>query len=157
MLVRRPWNAKLKVLCAYKIGESFVKVQNNEKDVYGKIFRARKSLEQERNEAGQYASQAELILKSRNFRRDTTARARYMEGRLPDAHIHARARRKAVRIFLSHFHEVAFFLEYGRMPPNPYPIQYMGHVHRSFAPNAHLIPGLEEAQDEVRRKFGFTA
>jgi len=46
---KRPWNAKLKVLC-WKIGESFVKVSNNEKDFYGKIYKQRKEMEIEQNE-----------------------------------------------------------------------------------------------------------
>src|SRR5262245_25322748 len=54
---KRPWNAQLKVLC-WKIGESFVKVSGNPKDVYGKIYLGRKAYEHTRNEAGQYKEQA---------------------------------------------------------------------------------------------------
>ena len=57
---KRPFNAKLKVL-VWKIGESFVKVCNNDNDVYGHIYKERKDLEEERNEAGQFADQAERI------------------------------------------------------------------------------------------------
>jgi hypothetical protein len=41
-------------LC-FLIGESFVKVSNNERDVYGKVYRARKEREVTRNAAGDYA------------------------------------------------------------------------------------------------------
>lgn len=41
---KRPFNAKLKTLC-WKIGESFVKVSNNDKDVYGKLYKIRKEYE----------------------------------------------------------------------------------------------------------------
>lgn len=47
---RRPYNAKLKVLC-WKIGESFKKFSNNEKCFYGKIYRERKQYEVDRNDA----------------------------------------------------------------------------------------------------------
>ena len=48
---------------------------------------------------------------------------------LPPAHIHARARRWVVKLFLAHYHAQAYRLRYDREPPNPYPIEHMGHVH----------------------------
>ena len=45
---KRPFNADFKVLC-YKTGESFVKFQNHEKDVYGKFFVKQKDLYVRRN------------------------------------------------------------------------------------------------------------
>jgi hypothetical protein len=51
---KRPHNAKLKVLC-WKIGDSFVKQQSRENDVYGKVYGERKRLELERNDAGLFA------------------------------------------------------------------------------------------------------
>jgi Transposase IS116/IS110/IS902 family len=59
---KRPWNAKLKTLCAYKLGESFVKVQNRPADIYGQVFRARKDIEEMRNAQGLFADQAEAAL-----------------------------------------------------------------------------------------------
>src|SRR3954468_3288852 len=47
---KRPWNASLKVIC-WKAGESFVKVSNNDKDVYGHFYAQRKVFEDERNDA----------------------------------------------------------------------------------------------------------
>ncbi len=47
---KRPWNASLKVIC-WKAGESFVKVSNNEKDIYGHFYAQRKDFEIERNDA----------------------------------------------------------------------------------------------------------
>lgn len=41
---KRPYNAKLKVLC-WKIGDSFVKVSGNDEALYGKIYRQRKEYE----------------------------------------------------------------------------------------------------------------
>lgn len=54
---KRPWNAKLKVLC-WKIGESFVKFSNNPDCYYGKVYKERKELEWRRNLDGTLADQA---------------------------------------------------------------------------------------------------
>jgi len=65
---KRPFNARLKVLC-WKIGECFVRVQNREADVYGKVFAERKVQEWGHNLAGQYtvlAGQALERLKDRS-------------------------------------------------------------------------------------------
>lgn len=50
---------------------------------------------------------------------------------LPPAHIHSRAKRYAVKLFLSHWHETAYVLEYDKKPPLPYPIAILGHGHKS--------------------------
>ena len=130
---KRPWNASLKRLC-WIIGESFVKVQGNENDVYGAVFRARKDLEIERNEAGAYAEQAAAILKKKKFA-DNITRKIYETGKLPPAHIHARARRYAVKLFLSHLHDFWYREHFGKAPPLPYPISKLGHVHMIERPS----------------------
>lgn len=130
----RPWNARLKVLC-WKIGESFVKVQAKERDVYGKVYIERKGQERERNESGQFADQAAAALVAKRYRKETRARTAYESGRLPDAHIHARARRYAVKLFLAHFHHVAYEVAYGTPPPKPYIIEHGGHTHYLAPPN----------------------
>ena len=68
---RRPWNTALKTLC-YKLGESFVKVQNHKDDFYGKIFVERKSQEWERNFNGENAKASELAMK-KNIGKSTNA------------------------------------------------------------------------------------
>jgi hypothetical protein len=125
---KRPWNAELKKLC-WKIGESFVHVQGNEKDVYGAVFAGRKAEERRHNEAGSFADQAAAALAAKNFKKDTKAREFYEKGLLPPAHIHARARRYAVKLFLSHWHEKAYEFHFGTKPPLPYPIAFGGHAH----------------------------
>lgn len=47
---------------------------------------------------------------------------------LPPAHIHARARRWTVKLFVSHLHSAMYQDFYGRMPPQPYVIEHLGHV-----------------------------
>ena len=54
--------------------------------------------------------------------KDTDAIKSYRVGKLPPAHIHARAKRYAVKLFLAHFHETGYRLHYGTEPPAPYPI-----------------------------------
>lgn len=132
---KRPWNASLKVLATYKLGESFVKVNKREGDFYGKLYLIRKAYEQERNEAGRYAELAKSLLKSRKIGEDTVARKCYEEGKLPPGHIHQRARRWAVKIFLSHYHHVAYRYAFGERPPKPFAIAVLGHAHEIEIPN----------------------
>lgn len=142
---KRPWNASLKVIC-YKAGESFVKVQGNKNDIYGKVYASRKAIEIARNEGDLFREQAEAILATRKIRRTTEAYKAYSVGKLPPGHIHARARRYAVKLFLSHYYEVGFFIAHGELPPVPYVVSHLAHVDLIPAPHADLIPGLEEAQ-----------
>jgi hypothetical protein len=145
---KRPWNGALKRLC-WLIGESFVKVSNNENDFYGKIYKARKEQEIAKNEAGDFAEQARAALAAKRFGADTEARKHYLAGKLPPARIHLRAERYATKLFLSAFHEVMFFAEYNRLPPKPYVIEHLAHVHYIGVPNAHLVPGLSEARGSL--------
>lgn len=151
---KRPWNAELKTLCAFKLGECFVKVQNRPQDVYGKVYAARKLAEVERNEAGAFAEQAANILATRKIGKDTEAYKAYSKGKLPPAQLHARARRYAVKLFLAHLHCVWYFHEFGKAPPKPYVIEHLGHVHFIYPPNVELIPGLQEALDESCKGLG---
>ena len=130
---KRPWNAKLKVLC-WKIGQSFVKVSNNEKDIYGHIYRERKEYESAKNEAGEYADQAARILASKKISKDTDAFKWYSQGKLPPAHIQQRAERYAVKIFLSHLHAVWYRYHFGVEPPKPFAIAILGHAHEITPP-----------------------
>jgi hypothetical protein len=130
----RPWNASLKVLC-WKAGQSFVKVSTNNNDFYGQYYKARKAQEIERNEAKMFSEQAARILTEKKIGKETDAYKAYSIGKLPPAHIQARAERYAVKLFLSHWHQVAFFAEFGEMPPIPYAISQLGHVDLIQVPN----------------------
>jgi len=165
-LARRPWNASLKVVC-WKLGESFVKVANYERDYYGKKIVQRKLYETDKNLRGDYSEQAEQKLRDFNIGRDTDAYY-YYAGRLtpdmartiaalpaaqrqakvraiagavgsglpmlPPGHIHARCKRWAVKLFLSHWHGEAYRKHHGKEPPAPYPIAFLGHAHYMPAP-----------------------
>jgi len=131
---RRPWNAELKTLC-WKIGESFVKVSGYDDAFYGKIYVERKRLEQERNAEKRFADQAAQILEAKRIGKTTEAYKHYSQGFLPPAHIHARAKRYAVKLFLAHWHEVCYWFHFGEAPPKPYVIEHLGHVHKIEPPN----------------------
>ncbi len=73
---KRPWNAELKTLL-WKAGESFVKVQNNKNDYYGKLFAQRKREEWESNLSGRLQAAAESATTDKEFRDETNAKAWY--------------------------------------------------------------------------------
>ncbi len=131
---KRPWNAGLKTIC-WKIGESFVKVSGREHDIYGKYYLARKEYEQEKNKRGDYADQAMKKLEKFRIGKDTDAYNWYINGQLPPGHIHARAKRWAVKLFLAHWHHAYYRIQYGSDPPLPYPIEFLGHEHYIPPPN----------------------
>ena len=130
---KRPWNANLKTLC-WKMGECFVKTKNLDSDIYGKIFEERKAYENDKNERLEYKAQADLG--ASRVGKKTEAYKSYSIGKLPAGHIHARAKRYAVKLFLSHWHDVAYRDHYKQAPPLPYPIAHMGHAHFRPAPLA---------------------
>lgn len=164
---KRPWNPHLKRLM-FIVGESFTKVQNLQSDVYGKMFKARKIIELDKNEQGVFAEQAQLALKSKDFSRDTQARAWYEgcyghgvmkkviqlelakrqpylnsvrvrpgEGvqQLPPARIQLRSQRYAVKMFLSHLHQVWYEQEFKKPAPLPFAIAHLHHVDYIPPPN----------------------
>jgi len=122
---KRPWNARLKTLC-WKMGQSFMKFSGQEECYYGKVYRARKDYEVARNESGGNAARAAELLPK--FSKSTEAHKHLSGGKLPPAQIDARARRYAVKLFLSHLQEVWWRLETGTEPPAPYVIKHLGHV-----------------------------
>lgn len=124
---KRPYNADLKVVC-WKIGDSFCKVSGRENSYYGKIYKERKVQEIERNERRLFADQAAKALETRNIK-DAKLKECYLDGKLPPGRLELRARRVAVKLFLAHWHDVAFRSHFGTPPPAPYPIAILGHAH----------------------------
>lgn len=135
---KRPWNANLKVLVVFKAGESFIKVQNNPKDIYGKLYRQKKDLEIEKNERGGFAKEAEEKLASVKIGKDTEAYKAYSQGKLPPAHIHARARRYAAKMFLAHFAEVKYLADHGKPLPRPWVFDIAGHDDSHYTPPPNM-------------------
>lgn len=130
---KRPYNAELKMLC-WKIGQSFMKFSNKEQCFYGHLYKQDKARRIAKNEAGDYADFAKDILSKKNFKENQT-RSKLESGILSDAQIDAQARRFAVKIFLSHYHAVAFQEHHGEAAPRPYIIAHGDHVHEIAIPN----------------------
>jgi hypothetical protein len=123
-----PWNSRLKTLC-WKIGQSFMKFSGSAECFYGAIYRSRKEYEIARNESGGNGATAAEILVEKKFGKTTEAYKHLSAGRLPPAQIDARARRYAVKLFLSHLHEVWYEKHFGEAPPKPFAIAIAGHAH----------------------------
>ena len=122
-----PYNKELKVVC-YKIGTSFHKLCNNDKSLYGRLFKQRLQYELEKNERGEYADQATQILKSKNFS-NKEVKETYQSGKLPLGHIYRRCERYVTKLFISHAYEAAYYNYYGELPPKPYALCFCdGHT-----------------------------
>lgn len=103
---------------------------------YGPLYKQWKVEEEVANERGDFKAQAVAALVAKNYGKDTVARQFYEQGMLPPAQIHARARRKAVKLFLSHWWEVAYECHYHKKPDvKPYVIDRLGHKDYVAPPN----------------------
>jgi hypothetical protein len=144
-------------------------VQNNPKDIYGKLYKQRKVQEITKNIAGDFSEQAVAKLEKFKIGKETDAYKWYAgcltsesaesillgdkvgklkdlikeagtgTPMLPPAHINERSKRYAVKLFLAHYHEIAFEYEFGIKPPNPYAISILGHAHKLEVPNYEVF------------------
>lgn len=129
---KRDWNAQLKVL-TWKLGDSFVKQSGRESCYYGHLYRERKAFEVERDKQGYNAQTAKRTLEEKQIR-DPETRRIYESGHLPDGRLDMRARRYAVKRFLVHYYEAAYWLHYGTEPPHPWIEEHGGHRHIEISP-----------------------
>ena len=118
----------------WKISDCIVKFSGSPKSYYGPIYRHRKALEEDRNALGEFADQAKAKLENFNIR-DKATRAIYEAGKLPPGRLDLRARRVAVKLFLSHLHDVMTWHTFDRRAPRPYALEHMGHAHMIECPN----------------------
>lgn len=139
---KRPFNAGLKTLF-WKIGQSFMKFSNVDDCYYGKIYRERKVFEITNNDEGKNTNLA--LLRVSTVDKSTDAYKHYSVGKLPPAHVDARARRFAVKMFLSDLHAVWYYLHYGIVAPRPYVIDQLGHAHWRMPHNIDMVRGMEAA------------
>lgn len=131
---KRPWNAKLKVVL-WHIGECFKKFSKREDCLYGRLYRVRKQFEINRNESGANKETARITLETKKIGKDTPTYAAYAQGKLPPGRLDLRATRFATKIFLSHWHEVAYRYHHGEKPARPYAIAILGHADYIPVPN----------------------
>ena len=126
-LSKPPYNKELKMLC-WKIGESFVKVSGKEESLYGRIYKERKAFEESKNEQLDYKDQALAKLEKNNIGKTTEAYKSYSAGKLPPSHIASRAKRYAVKIFISHLYDEMYKHEFKKEPVRAYVFEHLGHV-----------------------------
>ncbi len=131
---KRPWNAKLKVLC-WHIGECFKRTSGSENSFYGPVYRKRKELEVERNERGDFEELAARTLTEKNWNKSTDAYAAYSKGLLPAGRLDLRATRYAAKLFLSHYWAIRYECERGEKPPPAWILTQDNHVHLIAPPN----------------------
>jgi hypothetical protein len=141
---KRPFNADLKELC-WKIGQSFMKFSGRDDCYYGHKYRRSKARYAEKNAAGDYAAQAAERLETQHISKSTDLYSHLACGRLPPAQIDARARRFAVKYFLSHAHLVMYWHHHHELPRMPYPHEHQRHTKFEPPPNVALVNGLEAA------------
>ena len=122
-----PYNKNLKTLM-FKIGHSFLMCKNKPDSLYGRLLKERMEYENAKNLAGDYAEQAEAILKKKNIGKSTVAYKYYSKGQLPPAHISMRCQRYVTKLFISHLFEAAYYNKYGTMAPQPYVLFFCGHT-----------------------------
>lgn len=130
---KRPWNARLKRL-AWIIGDSFRKQRNSPKDFYGKFYEQRKEYETLKNQRGDYADLARESLETKKIS-DPDLKKTLQAGQIPAGRIELRCMRYATKLFLAHYHHVAYESEFNTAPPKPYVIEHLGHAKYIAPPN----------------------
>lgn len=130
-LAKPPYNTDLKKVM-YLIGEAFMKVSNRG-SLYGQIYASRKADEIAKNENGDYAEQANALLASKNFDKTTDTYKALSQGKLSDGHITQRAKRYAVKLFISHVYEAMYYDKFHKDAPKAYVLVFQGH-HDYIAP-----------------------
>lgn len=142
-----PYNSRLKVLC-WKLGESFVKVNGKEDATYGQLYAKFKAEEVSRNATGKYINAAVHELTSKKIT-DKKTKQILESGKLIDGHLHSRAKRRAVKIFLAHYWLVARQAR-KLLISEPYAITVLGHTGKIAAKRAEKPIAFERASVEEK-------
>lgn len=116
---KRPFNADLKKLM-WIAADVQVKFSGREECYYGLLYNKKKNHIQRCNTEGKYADAAAEQLKKFKYSKTTKAYASYQEGKLPDAHVHARTVRWLSKIMLSHVYYAFYLYKHGIKPPQPW-------------------------------------
>ncbi len=70
---KRPWNAQLKSILVFKMGESFVKFHGRDKCFYGKLWKQQKDKLWLQNLAGKFSGQATADMEASKYKMTTQA------------------------------------------------------------------------------------
>lgn len=134
LLSAQPWNGKLHTIMVFRLGECFVRFRNRDECYYGHLYAAQKDALVRANAEGAFAEAAEAKLAEGKIGKKTQAYRHLIEGRLAPAHVHNRARRWTVKLFMSHMHHVMYNDYHGKDPPAPYVFE-----HPETGDHRHLI------------------
>lgn len=126
------YSKSLKSICCFRLGETMVKHSGSEKCYYGQLYAAYKPALAALNAQGKFAEYARE--RATTVGKTTVAHKKYSEGLLPDGHVHNRARRWMVKLFLSHLHHVMYVDYHGANPPAPYVFE-----HPELGDHRHLM------------------
>ena len=125
---KRPHNAALKKLL-WNLGECFKRVSGKPEAFYGQFYAQRKKLEIANNESGKLAERAKSMLDKANknkWRITKEMRACWESGKLQPCGLDLRAMRYAVKMFLSHFHQIGRAVHFGETV-KPWVLVHGGH------------------------------
>jgi len=154
-MARCPWNARFKTAC-WKCSDMFVKFSGRDDCFYGAIYKKRKAQEIAYNSQKKFADQAAQKLKDFKIGKSTDAYKAYIQGYLPDAHLHARAMRYTVKVLLSHWQLVAYWCHFKTLPPAPYALVYLkplGHTHLIKPPNLELFEEFKPLIEKLKAEW----
>lgn len=133
-----PYNRELKTLL-WKVGKSFQWQCNKPDSLYGRLYAEKKAAEIAKNEEMVFADQA--ISRANKVGKDTVAYKSYKDGKLPPAHIAARALRWTEKIFVSHLFEQMYRVKYDKVPPRYYPLDKFEMHNKNIEPEIpyHIV------------------
>lgn len=109
------WNNELKFM-SNKLREIFQSLQDSPASIYGQLYSVDLERRISKNDLKEYSEKAEQILETKNVDKNSVEYDALTEGYLSLNHIEAQAKRFAVKIFLSHYHAVAYQEHYGVKP-----------------------------------------
>jgi hypothetical protein len=125
-----PYNKSLKTHM-WKIGKQFEYQKTRASSTYGRLLSERIVKEIQNNEAGKNAEYCAKMLAEKNYSKGTDTYKAYIEGKIPNTQINARARRWVQKIFISHLFEEMYRVRYNELPPRYYVFEH-GEGHHDF-------------------------
>ena len=127
------FNGELKNIC-WKIGLNFAKYANRTKCFYGQLYLRDRTRRTEDNNNLMYADRAYELLDNVSSKNKPNIASLSM-GKLPQEQIDAQARRFAIKMFLSHYHAIAYQEYYNTVPDSPSFIYIDGEKEEVQIPN----------------------
>ena len=137
------YNLLLKKVCN-AIGDQVIKHKN----LYHDLFHIRLAYERDKNNKGALKNEAKRYLA-----RYSSAPSCYHEGYLTDAHLRARAKRWAVKVFLAHYYMVCYYMKYKETPPDIYSLGILQGKTRIHPPNQKELEQLIRENDKGQLKL----